>query len=103
VRKSELYRKHFIAEEDIVLVTEYRVGSCKPAWAVKFGVVESKLADELGIFRTAALDAFPHIQDDETILPITQISQSVNDLNIVQVAAPNLRLPSNVDLSRCGR
>src|SRR5207237_4382878 len=65
IRKIELCRKHFIAEEDIVLVTEYRVGYCKPTWAVKFGVVESKLSEELGIFRTVALDAFSYIRDYE--------------------------------------
>src|SRR2546422_6536406 len=68
VRKIELRRKDFIAEEHIILVAKNRVGSRKPAWAVKFGIVESKLTDELRIFRTAALDAFTDIQDHKAVL-----------------------------------
>src|SRR4029079_17107852 len=57
---------------------------------VKLVVIETKLTDELRMFRTAALDARADIQDHYAVMPIGEISQTIFDVEIVQVAAGDL-------------
>src|SRR5262245_22120481 len=63
----------------------------EPAWPIEFRIVEAKLAYKLRMFRTAALNSIANIEDHEPVPPITQVSQAVDDLNVVQIASAHLR------------
>ena len=64
----------------------------EPAVAVKFVVIEAQLAYELRMFRTPALDAFAHIENHQPIAPVSEIRQTVDHLQIVQVTTNHFRV-----------
>ena len=70
------------------------MGAGEPSGSVKFGVVETKLADELRLFRGPAFDAFPDIENDQPILPVAHVDQSINDLDVVKHPATHDRFAS---------
>ena len=46
----------------------------EPAVAVKLVVIETELADELRMLGTAAFDSRADIQNDQTVVPVGEIS-----------------------------
>src|SRR5437016_7077487 len=62
----------------------------EPAIAVKLVVIETKLADELRMLGTPAFDSRAHVENDQTIVPVSEISEPVFNLKIVQITAANL-------------
>ncbi len=81
--------KHFVTNENVILVTENRVRSREPAVAVKFMMIKAQLADELRVLRAATLQAIAHVENYQAIAPISEISQTIFDLHIMQVATNN--------------
>ena len=59
----------------------------KPAVPVEFVVIKTKLADELRMLGTAAFQPRANIQNYQAVMPVSEISQPVFDVEIVQVAA----------------
>src|SRR5262245_22735147 len=90
----ELFREDFVADKYIVLVTIDFVRSRYPSIAVQLAVIETQLADEPRVFRAAAFDAVADIEDHQAVTPVREISQSVFNLNVVQIT-------SFLELSTC--
>src|SRR5580704_18292566 len=65
--------------------------SSQPAIAIKFVVIEAILADQFGIFRAAAAHAVTHVEDDQAIAPVSQISQAIFYLQVVQITSAGHR------------
>src|SRR5262245_16365744 len=61
--------------------------SCYPSVAVQLTVIETQLADEPRVFRAAAFDAAADIEYHQAVTPVCEISQSVFNLNVVQVTS----------------
>ena len=61
----------FVTEEDIVLVTKRRVCAREPFRTVELVIVETELASRTRVLRAAARDAVAHVEDDETVPPVT--------------------------------
>ena len=51
-------RKHFVADEHVVLVTKHRVSSRQPTVAIQLVMIKSQLAHQLRLLGTAAFDSF---------------------------------------------
>ena len=62
----------------------------EPAVAVKLVVIETELTNELRVFGTAAFDSRADIENDQTIVPVGEISEPVLHLQIMKVAPGNL-------------
>ena len=69
--------KHFVADEDVVLIAIDRVRSREPAVAVKLVVIETKLTDKLRILRTAAFQSRANVENHQAIVPVSEIRKTV--------------------------
>src|SRR5687768_9702974 len=57
----------------------------EPAIAVKLVVIKTQLTDKLWVFRAAALDAGADVKNHQAVVPISEISQAILHLEIVQI------------------
>src|SRR5438132_9194265 len=53
-------------------------------------MIEVKLADHLGVFRTAALHAVTDVENHQTVAPVSEIGQPILNLQIMKIPAPHL-------------
>ena len=61
----------------------------QPAIAVELVVIETKLADQLRMFRTATFQSGAHVENHEPIVPVSQIRQPILHIKIVKVTSGN--------------
>ena len=66
--------------KDVVAIAIDRMRARKPAVAVKFVMIETKLADKLRIFRTAAFQSRADVENHQTIVPVSEICQTILNL-----------------------
>src|SRR5580704_4556025 len=83
--------KHFVPHKKIILVPEHAMRTRQPTISIQFVMVEVVLADQLGILRAAAAHAVAHIEDDQSISPVRQVSQAVFHLQVMQVPSAGHR------------
>src|ERR1043166_1040889 len=64
--------------------------SRQPTVAVELVVVETKLADKLRMFRTSTFHPGADVEYDQTIVPVSEIRETIFDLEVVKVAPTDL-------------
>ena len=62
------------------------MGAREPAVAVKLVVVKMQLTYQLRMFRAASLHAVANVENHQAVAPIGEISETIFDLQIMQVA-----------------
>ena len=63
------------------------MGAREPAIAVKFVMIKTQLADKLRILRTAAFHSRADVENDQAIVPVSEICQTIFNLKIVNIAS----------------
>ena len=83
--------KHFVGDEDVVLVAPRGVRAANEAGAaVDFHLLVQRvqvvlvLRHELRIGRRPALDAVADVEHDEAVVPVARVQQAVADVDVVQ-------------------
>src|SRR3989454_10365968 len=66
------------------------MGARKPTVPVEFVVIKTKLADQLRMLGTAALQTCADIENDQAIMPVSEIGETVLNIEIVQVTTNHL-------------
>src|SRR4051794_17602165 len=87
-------RKHLVTHKYVLAGTPRGMGASNEA-GTAYGLhipvqgveVVLVLGDQLGVGRTAALDSLAYIENHQSFVPVTQISQPVLDVDIMQEVA----------------
>src|SRR5882762_4991127 len=66
------------------------MGTRKPTVSVEFVVIEAKLSDQLRMLGTAAFQTRAYIQNDQTLMPVSEIGEAILNVEIVQVTTRHL-------------
>jgi hypothetical protein len=53
-------------------------------------MIKSQLAHQLGLLRTAAFNAFADVKNHEAIAPVSEIRETIFDLQVVQVTSADV-------------
>src|SRR6185503_2958346 len=80
-------REDLVANKHVVLITKHRVRARQPAVAGQLIVIETKLTNQLRTLGTAAFQTSADVEYHQTVVPVSEISQTIFNLKIVNVTS----------------